>query len=111
MNWSGTCANGRAALSGLTRRQALQVGGLGLLGLSLPNFLRVQAQQSGRRARAKSVIFLHQYGGPSQLDSFDMKPDAPAAIRGDYRPIATRAPAFRFATACRPWRRTWIKSR
>src|SRR5436190_15474932 len=94
MNRMGTCADGRAAQAGLTRRQALQVGGLGLLGLNRPTFLRVSAQQPARRARTKSVIFLHQYGGPSQLDTFDMKPDAPANIRGDYRPIATSAPGI-----------------
>src|SRR5262249_30355127 len=45
-----------------------------------------------RRARAKSVIFLHQFGGPSHHDSFDMKPEAPANVRGEYRPIASSAP-------------------
>src|SRR5207249_7656354 len=42
-----------------------------------------------RTRRARSVIFLHQYGGPSHLDTFDMKPDAPAEVRGQYRPIAS----------------------
>jgi hypothetical protein len=77
---------------GITRRRLLQVGGLGLLGLGLPSLL--QAQTAGRRARAKSVIFLHQFGGPSHHDTFDMKPDAPAQVRGDYRPIATNAPGI-----------------
>lgn len=94
MNPAGTCVNGRATQPALTRRQALQVGGLSLLGLSLPEFLRVSAQQPARRARTKSVIFLHQYGGPSQHDTFDMKPDAPANIRGAYRPMATRTPGI-----------------
>src|SRR6266496_3678027 len=84
--------NGRQAHRGLSRRRLLQIGGLGLLGSLLPDLL--QAGEGRRRARAKSVIFLHQYGGPSHLDTFDMKPDAPAAIRGDYRPIATRAPGI-----------------
>ncbi len=74
----------------LTRRRLLQVGGLGLLGLSLPNLLR--AGGAGRKARAKSVILLHQWGGPSCHDTFDMKPDAPAEVRGEYKPIPTNAP-------------------
>ncbi len=74
---------------GISRRRLLQVGGLGLLGLSLPGVLR--AQTAGRRLRARSVIFLHQFGGPSHHDTFDMKPEAPAQVRGDYRPITTSA--------------------
>ncbi len=74
--------------SPITRRRLLQVGGLGLLGLSLPRL----AHASNRGARARSVIFLHQFGGPSCQDTFDMKPDAPDAIRGEFRPIASRAP-------------------
>ena len=76
--------------SHLTRRRLLQVGGLGLLGLSPPRL----AQASGRGARAKSVIFLHQFGGPSCQDTFDMKPDAPEAIRGEFKPIASSAPGI-----------------
>ena len=69
----------------------LTVGGLGLLGLTLPQLLRAQAQGKGPRARAKSVIFLFQWGGPSHLDMFDMKPGAPEQIRGPHRPIASSA--------------------
>jgi hypothetical protein len=60
--------------------------------MNLPELL--SASTTTPRARAKSVIFLHQYGGPSHLDSFDMKPDAPDAMRGQYRPIASRAPGI-----------------
>jgi hypothetical protein len=71
----------------------LRVGGASLLGLSLPGVL--QAAEAGRRtARAKAVIFLHQWGGPSHHDTLDMKPDAPEAIRGEFKPIATRAPGI-----------------
>jgi hypothetical protein len=73
----------------LTRRRLLQVGGVGLLGLSLPGLLRA-AGRGGRKVRARSVIFLHQYGGPSCHDTFDMKPAAPDAIRGKYKPIPTK---------------------
>jgi hypothetical protein len=74
-----------------TRRRLLQVGGAGLLGLSLPQFLR--AADAGRgKAKARSVIFLHQWGGPSHHDTFDMKPHAPDAIRGEYQPVASSLP-------------------
>jgi hypothetical protein len=73
-----------------SRRHLLQVGGIGLLGLTLPSFLRAAAH-GRQRARAKAVIFLHQFGGPSHLDTFDMKPEAPEAIRGEYRPSRTKA--------------------
>jgi hypothetical protein len=87
------CQSGLEARTTLTRRRLLQVGGLGLLGWNLPGLLD-GGQRSSRRVRAKSVIFLHQYGGPSHLDSFDMKPEAPAAIRGEYQPISTSAPGI-----------------
>ncbi len=73
----------------ITRRRLLQIGGLGLTGLALPDLL---GAHETRRGRARSVIFLHQFGGPSHLDTFDMKPDAPAEVRGQYRPIASRLP-------------------
>jgi Protein of unknown function (DUF1501) len=76
----------------LSRRNLLQIGGLSLLA---PQALVAGAtQSSSRRARAKSVIFLHQYGGPSHVDTFDMKPNAPAEVRGEYRPIQTSAPGI-----------------
>ena len=76
----------------LTRRHLLKVGGLGMLGLNLPGLLRAEEKQPKRRAKAKSVIFLFQFGGPSQLDMFDMKPDAPDGIRSPLTPIKTRIP-------------------
>jgi hypothetical protein len=82
---------------GLTRREILRVGGLGLLGLSLPGLLRMEAAQASTpalRGRARSVIFLFLSGGPSQLDMWDLKPDAPEEIRGTFRPIATRVPGI-----------------
>ena len=75
------------------RRTVLRVGGLGLLGLTLPRLMRGEeaARQAVRRIapRARSVIFLFQWGGPSQLETFDMKPDAPEGIRGLHQPIAS----------------------
>lgn len=78
----------------LSRRNLLKVGSAGLAGLNLPSLLRA-AETSSLAARAKHVLFLHQFGGPSHLDTFDMKPDAPEAIRGHFRPIASRQPGLR----------------
>lgn len=77
----------------LNRRSLLQVGGLGLLGLGLPQLLRA-AEGNARKAKARSVIFLHQFGGPSQLDTFDMKPAAADGIRGELKPIDTKVPGI-----------------
>ena len=77
------------ASSQLNRRCLLKVGGAGLLGLSLPALLRAEGSRGKHPVRAKSVIFLHQYGGPSCHDTFDMKPNAPEQIRGEFKPIAT----------------------
>jgi hypothetical protein len=81
-----------------SRRQMLKVGGLGLLGLTLPQLLRAEEarnakveRRSPRKAPAKSVIFLFQWGGPSHIDMFDMKPNAPEQIRGPHKPIASSA--------------------
>jgi len=77
----------------LSRRQLLQVGGVGLLGLGLPQFLQARAPSNGeRRGREKSCLFIVQYGGASHIDSWDLKPQAPDAIRGPYKPIATSVP-------------------
>jgi hypothetical protein len=73
----------------LRRRNCLQLGGLGMLGLSLPRLLQAE-QDTG--SRAKSCIFIVQYGGASHIDSFDLKPNAPAEVRGPYQPIATAVP-------------------
>ena len=79
-----------------SRRQLLQVGGLASCGaatwsLSLPELLAAESASAGP---PKSCIFIHQYGGLSQLDSWDPKPAAPDEIRGPYKPIATATPGF-----------------
>jgi len=79
----------------ITRRKALQVGGLGMLGLTMPKLLRAADQGGQRPARAKSVIFLYQFGGPSHLDTFDLKPQAPDGIRSPLGSIATSMPGLR----------------
>src|SRR5918994_1986570 len=81
-----------------TRRAILRIGGAGLCGLTMPKLLAAEAGKPSTKPaikpRAKSVIFLFQWGGPSQLDMFDMKPDAPDAIRSPFQPIATSAPGI-----------------
>ena len=77
---------------GPTRRQLLQAGGAVLLGLSLPKLMAAESQQGVTNGRAKSVIFLFLFGGPSQLETFDLKPKAPSKIRGPFQPISSRTP-------------------
>jgi len=77
------------------RRDLLKIGGAGLLGLSLPKLLALE--QAGQAetfsgGRAKSVIFLCLFGGPSQLETFDLKPEAPREIRGPFAPIRSKTP-------------------
>ncbi len=74
---------------GLTRRDFLHAGSLSYLGLSLPSFLGLKALGAVNQQRDVNVIMLFLVGGPSQLDTWDMKPEAPAEIRGPYKPIKT----------------------
>ena len=88
----------RPFCDGVSRRRFLEIGSLGAFGLSLSSLLRsetVAADASGRgiqHASKRSVILIWQHGGPSQLDTFDMKPLAPSEIRGPYRSIASSLP-------------------
>src|SRR5262245_57363086 len=80
---------------GVTRRGLLQVGGLVFAGLTLADVLRLRAESAAPTARrAKSVILIWLRGGASHIDSYDMKPDAPAEIRGEFRPISTNVPGI-----------------
>ena len=72
----------------LTRRSALQAGGIGLLGLHTNDLSMLRA--AGAEGRARSAIFIFLSGGLSQLESFDLKPNAADSIRGEFQPIATR---------------------
>jgi hypothetical protein len=71
----------------------MQVGGLGMLGLSLPRLLQSETR-SGRTPAARSCVLFLLHGGPSQLDIWDMKPAAPPEVRGEFRPVATRVPGI-----------------
>ena len=90
------CAGFRGG--GATRREALRVGALSLPGLMLPGlYAGIAAANPSTAAgfgRAKSCILIFQWGGPSHIDTWDPKPDAPAAIRGEFKPIATRTPGL-----------------
>ena len=82
----------------MNRRQALIVGGLGALSLGMPGVVMGSDKldsQGNAVAAEKSCIFVLLCGGPSHVDTWDMKPDAPASIRGPYRPIATKVPGMR----------------
>jgi hypothetical protein len=85
----------------LSRRQLLRAGSLGIFGLNLARFWQAEAAQAGpvRRARpagrVQSCIVLFYYGGPSHLDTWDLKPHAPREIRGEFAGIATRVPGVR----------------
>jgi Protein of unknown function (DUF1501) len=81
----------------MTRRDFLHAGSLAMLGLSLPQFFALKAEGAVRKDRDVNGIMLFLLGGPSQLDTWDMKPDAPAEIRGPYRPIATNVPGIRIS--------------
>src|SRR5947208_13628073 len=73
---------------GLTRRSFLQIGGLALGGLTLPQLLRAE-EHSGRRSQ-RSVIMVYLSGGLAHQDTFDLKPNAPAEVRGEFKPISTK---------------------
>jgi hypothetical protein len=76
-----------------SRRELLRVGGLSLFGLSIPRMLQAAEQASQRPpGRAKSVILFNLLGGPSHMDMFDMKPEAPVEIRGEFQPISSTLP-------------------
>ena len=79
----------------ISRRRALSVGGLGMLGVTMPKLLQASEAVGARRTHAKSVIFLYQFGGPSHLDTFDPKPDAAAGVRSHFDVIDTVAPGIR----------------
>src|SRR6516162_7914914 len=77
----------------ISRRQMLQVGGIGLFGLTLPGLLRAKpTARSPWASTADSCILVFLNGGPSHLDMWDMKPAAPKEVRGEFKPVATSVP-------------------
>jgi hypothetical protein len=98
---------------GITRREALRVGGLGFTGLLWSDWLRARAahadqsnsdrKSAARFGKAKACILIFNYGGPSHLDTWDLKPDAPKEIRGEFKPAATRVPGIAITAKSAPW--------
>src|SRR4030095_2961226 len=77
---------------GVTRRDFLQAGALGAIGLSLGHLAAYQAAGAVKKDHdERSVIMIFNLGAPSQIDLFDPKPDAPAEIRGPFKPLSTQA--------------------
>ena len=95
----GLHARGTRLCDGLTRRDWLRVGGLGAMGLSLPMLLNAPRPAAagpggGGFGQAKACILLFLLGGPPQHETWDPKPEAPAEIRGEFKPIATSVPGL-----------------
>ena len=88
---------GSSACDGISRRELMRVGALSLFpGMTMPRLLQAADKAPATRpAKAQSVILLNLFGGPSHLDMFDMKPDAPSEIRGEFKPIATSIPGLK----------------
>lgn len=88
-----------ANCEGVSRRDLLRVGTLGAFGLSLPEFLQMrQAAADGRKAvRDRNCILLFMNGGPSHIDTWDPKPDAPAEYRGEFNPISPSGAEFQIS--------------
>ncbi|HEY8504221.1 MAG TPA: DUF1501 domain-containing protein [Gemmataceae bacterium] len=83
----------------MTRRELLRLGGLAPLGLSLPALLGAGRASAGAEApagfgKAKRCLMIFLWGGPAHQDTFDLKPDAPAEIRGEFKPVRTRVPGL-----------------
>ena len=83
--------NRSVTCQGITRRSLLQMGALSAFGLNLPQLLAAEAATKNPR-KDLNIILLWMGGGPSNMDTFDMKPDAPAEYRGEFRPISTNVP-------------------
>ncbi|MFM8274691.1 MAG: DUF1501 domain-containing protein [Gemmata sp.] len=80
----------------MSRREFVRVGGLGAAGVTLPALLRHEAMAGAAAARPKSVIYVVLDGGPSHIDMWDPKPDAPAEVKGPFGPVATTLPGVKF---------------
>src|SRR5947207_4994312 len=86
-------ASSRRYCDGVSRRNFIKIGALGMGGLALPQLLKAEAA-SGVRKSHKAVIMIYLPGGPPHQDTFDLKLDAPSEIRGEFRPISTNVPGI-----------------
>ena len=94
-----TSSSGNAGFcDGISRRNFLRIGTLGLGGLTLPQLLRAESA-TGNSSRPTSVIMIYLVGGPPHQDMFDLKPEAPKEIAGPWRPIATNVPGIEICEA------------
>ena len=96
---------------GTSRRNFLQVGALGLGGLTLADMLRLQASAADAPVKKKAVILVWLAGGPSHIDMYDLKPDAPAEIRGEFRPVKTNVSGIDISEHLPHQAKLWISSR
>ena len=85
---------GQRTCDGINRRSFLRVGSLAVGGLTLPGLLRLRAEGVARSSR-RAVIQIWQAGGPSHIDMYDLKPNAPTEVRGEFKPIATSVTGIR----------------
>jgi hypothetical protein len=83
--------------NGTTRRDFLKVGALGAIGFSLADYFAAKAAGNVTAANDRAAIMIFNLGAPSQLDTFDMKPEAPAEIRGPFKPISTASPEIQIS--------------
>ncbi|HSU67480.1 MAG TPA: DUF1501 domain-containing protein [Tepidisphaeraceae bacterium] len=79
---------------GVNRRDFLRVGALAGMGLTLSRYLSIADAGEITSAKSKAAIFIRLAGGPSHLDTFDLKPDAPSEFRGEFKPIKTNVPGM-----------------
>src|SRR5271168_3072381 len=90
----------RQPCRGPNRRQVLQIGSLGFLGLGLDEWFRLRAvagSKTGESSKVKSCILIWLAGGPSHIDTWDPKPQAAADVRGEFKPIATSVPGLQIS--------------
>lgn len=81
-------------MTGMNRRSFMKIGSLSLGGLTLPSLLKLRQVGAASRANDTSVILLWMAGGPSHIDTYDLKPDAPSEVRGPFQPIETNLPGL-----------------
>jgi hypothetical protein len=102
---------GPRTCDGVSRRSFLKVGALAIGGLTLPGLLRQRAAAApGTSTSRKSVILIWLAGGPSHIDMYDLKPNAPAEFRGEFKPIATNVTDIQVGSTCRARRASWTSS-
>src|SRR5438046_85053 len=93
---------------GVTRRSVLKLGAFGA-GLPLADLLRTRAQAGSGASTRKSAIMIYLPGGPSHMDMYDLKPDAPAEFRGEFKPIQTNVPGVQICELFPLQARMWDK--